>query len=108
MNNNERKIKKKIGNHQRKKKEKFGSKGKSSYLCIVKGEANRRQIESNQARLNCRDAKEEGEAKQSHDVRNGGMAVGKTYGDDEQFDLAAWFPSLKYRAGHVWPAFFIS
>ena len=28
--------------------------------------------------------------------------------DDEQFDLAAWFPSLKYRAGHVWPAFFIS
>ena len=25
--------------------------------------------------------------------------------DDEQFDLAAWFPSLKYRAGHVWPAF---
>ena len=20
--------------------------------------------------------------------------------DDEQFDLAAWFPSLKYRAGH--------
>ena len=28
--------------------------------------------------------------------------------DDEQFDLAAWFPSLKYRAGHVWSAFFIS
>ena len=28
--------------------------------------------------------------------------------DDEQFDLAAWFPSLKYTAGHVWPALFIS
>ncbi len=28
--------------------------------------------------------------------------------DDEQFDLAAWFPSLKYRAGHVWPAFIFS
>jgi len=32
---------------------------------------------------------------------------GKTYRDDEQFDLAAWFPSLKYRAGHEWPAFYI-
>ena len=28
--------------------------------------------------------------------KNGGMAAGKTCGDDEQFDLAAWFPSLKY------------
>ena len=28
--------------------------------------------------------------------KNGGMAVGKTCGDDEQFDLAAWFPSLEY------------
>ena len=28
--------------------------------------------------------------------------------DDEQFDLAAWFLSLKNKAGHVWPAFFIS
>ena len=27
--------------------------------------------------------------------------------DDEQFDLAAWFPSLKYRAGHEWPAFIV-
>ena len=27
--------------------------------------------------------------------------------DDEQSDLAAWFPSLAYRAGHVWPAFYI-
>jgi len=27
----------------------------------------------------------------------------KSKGDDEQFDLAAWFLSLKYRAGHVWP-----
>ena len=34
-----------------------------AYLCSVKGEANRRQTESNQARLNCRGAKEEGEAK---------------------------------------------
>ncbi len=31
----------------------------------------------------------------------------KTCGDDEQFDLAAWFPSLKYKIGHVWPAFFM-
>jgi hypothetical protein len=31
----------------------------------------------------------------------------KSKGDDEQFDLAAWFLSLKYRAGHVWPAFYI-
>ena len=29
--------------------------------------------------------------------KNGVMAAGKTCGDDEQFDLAAWFPSLKYR-----------
>ena len=43
--------------------EKFGSEGKNAYLCSVKGEANRRQTESNQARLNCRGAKEEGEAK---------------------------------------------
>ena len=28
--------------------------------------------------------------------------------DDEQFDLAAWFLSLRYWAGHVWPAFIIS
>jgi len=28
--------------------------------------------------------------------KNGGMAAGKTCGDDEQFDLAAWFLSLKY------------
>ena len=28
--------------------------------------------------------------------------------DDEQFDLAAWFLSLRYRAGHVWPAFIVS
>ena len=25
--------------------------------------------------------------------------------DDEQFDLAAWILSLKYRTGHVWPVF---
>ena len=31
----------------------------------------------------------------------------KACGDDEQFDLAAWFPSLEYRAELVtsWPAF---
>jgi len=44
-------------------KEKFGIFKKSIYLCNVKGEANRRQTESNQAHLNCRGAKEEGEAK---------------------------------------------
>ena len=33
--------------------------------------------------------------------KNGGMAAGKTCGDDEQFDLAAWFPSLEWRAGHT-------
>jgi len=26
--------------------------------------------------------------------------------DDEQFDLAAWFPSLKYRAGHELTSFY--
>jgi len=26
---------------------------------------------------------------------------GKTYRDDEQFDLAAWFPSLKYSWSRV-------
>ncbi len=27
--------------------------------------------------------------------------------DDEQFDLAAWFPSLKYRAGHELTSFLL-
>ena len=29
------------------------------------------------------------------------MAAGETCGDDEQFDLAAWFPSPEWRAGHT-------
>ena len=31
----------------------------------------------------------------------------KACGDDEQFDLAAWFLSLKYRAGHMVASFYI-
>jgi len=31
----------------------------------------------------------------------------KACGDDEQFDLAAWFPSLEYRAGHELASFYI-
>jgi hypothetical protein len=29
------------------------------------------------------------------------------HGDDEQFDLAAWFLSLEYRAGHELTSFYI-
>jgi len=48
---------------EQKELEKFGFNGISLYICSVKGVANRRQTESNQARLNCRGAKEEGKAK---------------------------------------------
>ena len=47
----------------KKEGKKFVGLTKRLYICSVKGEANRRQTESNQACLNCRGAKKEGEAK---------------------------------------------